>query len=92
MAWSQPIQPTNEPFKPRGTNDGTGSEPNSGTSDVVPSIKEPAKPEIQSVSAKQIRVAYNKPWLSTEADVDGYVEEYKKVLLATIKAGKHIQL
>ncbi|NIZ05478.1 BREX system P-loop protein BrxC [Pseudoalteromonas sp. HF66] len=92
MAWSQPIQPTNEPSEPSGTDDGTGSEPNSGTSDVVPGVKEPAKPEIQSVSAKQIRVAYNKPWLSTEDDVDGYVEEYKKALLAAIKAGKHIQL
>lgn len=92
MAWSQPIQPTNEPSKPSGSNDGTGSEPNGGSSDVVPGVKEPAKPEIQSVSAKQIRVAYNKPWLSTEDDVDGYVEEYKKALLAAIKAGKHIQL
>ncbi|WP_462164398.1 BREX system P-loop protein BrxC [Pseudoalteromonas xiamenensis] len=92
MAWSQPIQPTNEPSKPSGTNDGTGSEPNGGSSDVVPGVKEPAKPEIHSVSAKQIRVAYNKPWLSTEDDVEGYVEEYKKALLAAIKAGKHIQL
>ena len=92
MAWSQPIPPRNEPSKPSETNDGTGSEPNDGTSDVVPGIKEPEKPEIQSVSAKQIRVTYNKPWLSTVDDVDGYVEEYKKALLAAIKAGKHIQL
>lgn len=92
MAWSQPIAPTSEPSKPSGTNDETGNEPNGGCSDVVPGVKEAAKPEIQSVSAKQIRVAYNKPWLSTEDDVDGYVEEYKKALLAAIKAGKHIQL
>ncbi|QBG37247.1 BREX system P-loop protein BrxC [Litorilituus sediminis] len=92
MAWSQPIPPTSEPSKPNGNNDATGSEPNGGASDVVPGVKEPAKPEIQSVSAKQIRVEYNKPWLSTEDDVDGYVAEYKKALLAAIKSGKHIQI
>ncbi|WP_010607320.1 MULTISPECIES: BREX system P-loop protein BrxC [Pseudoalteromonas] len=92
MAWSQPIPPTSEPSKPNCNNDGAGSELNGGSSDVVTGVNEPAKPEIQSVSAKQIRVEYNKPWLSTEDDVDGYVAEYKKALLAAIKSGKHIQI
>lgn len=92
MTWSQPMPPASEPSKPSGTNDEAGSKINDGTSDDAPGIKEPTKPNIQSISAKQIRVAYNKPWLSSEDDVDGYVEEYKKALLAAIKAGKHIQL
>jgi hypothetical protein len=93
MTWSQPTpepvqvtlpaQPSPEPQP--GLFGGKTVEP-------TPTVQEPKKPEIKSVSAKQIRVDYAKPWLATESDVEGYIEEYKKALLAAIKEGKHIQL
>ena len=42
------------------------------------------------VNASQIKVAYPKPFLSEEADVDQYIEELKKTLLAEIRAGKKV--
>ncbi|QQM66443.1 BREX system P-loop protein BrxC [Pseudoalteromonas sp. LC2018020214] len=97
MTWSQPapkLDPVPEPTQ-------TSPEPQAGlfggkTVDPSPKVQEPTlsknKAEIKSVSAKQIRVDYPKPWLASESDVEGYLEEYKKVLLAAIKEGKHIQL
>lgn len=95
MTWSQPVpEPTHvpEPRQPAiepGLFGGNTIEP-------ALTVQEPTlpknKPDIKSVSAKQIRVDYAKPWLANESDVEGYVEEYKKALLAAIKEGKHIQL
>lgn len=47
-------------------------------------------PEI--VSARQIKVTYNKPWLATAVEVEEYISEYKKELLKIIEEGKQIQL
>jgi len=97
MTWSQPApelvqvpvqaQPSSEPQP-----DLFGG----NTVKPTPTVQEPTlltkKPEIKSISAKQIRVDYAKPWLASESDVEGYIEEYKKALLTAIKDGKHIQL
>lgn len=91
MAWSQPASPPPEPSNPDDNKEPDNAATGANTG-VAPSVKEPVKPEIQSVSAKQVRVSFTKPWLSSEDDVEAYVEEYKKALLAAIKAGKHIQL
>jgi hypothetical protein len=93
MTWSQPApepSPTPKPTQPSpepqpGIFGGNRVEP-------TPTVQEPTKPKVRSVSAKQIRVDYAKPWLASESDVEGYVEEYKKALLTAIKEGKHIQL
>jgi hypothetical protein len=53
-------------------------------------VSEPPVPE--SVSVRQVRVSYHKPWLSSEGDVDEYLDEYKKALLEAIAEGKRIQL
>ncbi len=84
---SEPVQPSPEP-EPDLFGDNTVA--------PTPKVQEPTlltkKPEIKSVSAKNIRVDYAKPWLASESDVEGYIEEYKKALLTAIKEGKHIQL
>ncbi|MFB0999948.1 MAG: BREX system P-loop protein BrxC, partial [Colwellia sp.] len=90
MTWSQPTpEPVQVPMP--------SPEPQPGLSggipiELTPTVQEPKQPEIKSVSAKHIRVEYAKPWLANESDVEGYLEEYKKALLAAIKEGKHIQL
>jgi hypothetical protein len=93
MAWSQPAPPSvTTPVTDNKTNNQPEDDLFGGKAKPTPSVNDPVKPEIQSISAKQIRVDYNKPWLSTENDVEGYIEEYKKALLSAIKQGKHIQL
>lgn len=93
MTWSQPDPEPSSASKPTQPS----PEPQAGifggnTVEATPTVQEPTKPEVRSVSAKQIRVDYAKPWLASESDVEGYVEEYKKALLTAIKEGKHIQL
>jgi hypothetical protein len=93
MTWSQPTpDPTPVPNKPQPSPKPQPGLFGGNTVEPVPKVQEPEKPEIKSISAKQIRVDYAKPWLASESDVECYVEEYKKALLAAIKEGKHIQL
>lgn len=54
---------------------------------IVESLQEP-KP----IKLKELKVQFSKPWLSSEADVDAYVEELRKTLFAALKSGKNIQL
>jgi hypothetical protein len=42
------------------------------------------------VHASEIKVAYPRPYLAGEADVDQYVDELRKTLLAEIAAGKKV--
>jgi hypothetical protein len=92
MAWSQPAPQPVTPVDDNKTNNQPENDLLGEKSQPTQSVNEPVKPEIKSISAKQIRVDYNKPWLSTVNDVESYVEEYKKALLSAIKEGKHIQL
>ena len=91
MAWSQPT-PDPIPVLNRPQPDHQTGSLGGNTVEPTPTIQGPKQPEIKSVSAKQIRVDYAKPWLASESDVEGYIEEYKKALLTAIKEGKHIQL
>ena len=50
-----------------------------------------APPQAPSyIKADQIKVSFDKPYLSDDADVDQYLEEMKKTLLAEIRAGKKV--
>jgi len=50
-----------------------------------------APPQAPSyIKADQIKVNFDKPYLSDDADVDQYLEEMKKTLLAEIRAGKKV--
>ena len=87
MAWNQPAP---EPVLPPTTpTENTGE----GESVSPPETVDPEpQAALETISVRQVRVNYHKPWLATEIDVDKYLEEYKKSLLAAIKEGKHIQL
>jgi protein tyrosine phosphatase len=50
---------------------------------------EPIKPPTY-INASQIKVAYPRPYLAEEADVEQYVNELRKTLLAEIAAGKKV--
>jgi hypothetical protein len=56
-------------------------------------VNDPPAPAPQApsyVNASQVRVTFAKPYLSDDADVDAYLEEFKKTLLAEIYAGKKV--
>ena len=55
-------------------------------------MNEPPAPPPQPtyVNASEIKVAFAKPYLTEEADVEQYVEEMKKTLLAQIRSGKKV--
>ena len=56
-------------------------------------IDEPALTPPQAptyIKVDQIKVNFDKPYLSGDADVDQYLEEMKKTLLAEIRAGKKV--
>jgi hypothetical protein len=58
-----------------------------------PGVSDPAVPAPQApsyIKADQIKVSFDKPYLSDDADVDQYLEEMKKTLLAEIRAGKKV--
>ena len=59
---------------------------NSGLNEgPAPAPKPPAY-----VNASDIKVAYPRPYLAEEADVDQYVNELRKTLMAEIAAGKKV--
>lgn len=89
MGWSQP---TPEPKHEEKPNVESKNQSVDGKTETSSGVQSTGKSRIKSVSAKQIKVEYAKPWLSTVSDVEGYVEEYKKALLQAINDGKNIQL
>ncbi|OZB38423.1 MAG: hypothetical protein B7X48_13260 [Acidiphilium sp. 34-60-192] len=42
------------------------------------------------INASEIKVAYPRPYLAEEADVDQYVNELRKTLMAEIQQGKKV--
>ncbi|MBK5941350.1 BREX system P-loop protein BrxC [Halochromatium roseum] len=52
-------------------------------------IKEPRR---EYVAAKQLRVPFDKPLLTTAQDIDQYLEQLRTVLLEQINAGKRVQI
>ena len=57
-------------------------------------IKEPTPTPTptQIISIKQLKVPYQKPWLSNEADIEEYLENLRVQLLREIASGKKVQL
>jgi hypothetical protein len=58
-----------------------------------PGMKDPPAPAPRPpsyVNASDIKVAYPRPYLAEEADVDQYVNELRKTLMAEIAAGKKV--
>ncbi len=51
-----------------------------------------ADPPVRIVSARNIRVAFDKPWLADAADVERYLESMREALMSQIRGGKRIQV
>lgn len=63
--------------------------PKPGTPGMGERPVQPIKPPTY-INASQIKVAYPRPYLAEEADVEQYVNELRKTLLAEIAAGKKV--
>jgi hypothetical protein len=63
-----------------------------GTKTGAGDDEEPKALKIEFVSAKSMNVSYAQSILATEADVEGYLEAYKRELIGVIKAGKRITI
>ena len=77
----RPVEPTS-PVKP--------GEPQGKDPVPVPPQTPPVKTVPKIVKASQIRVDFRAPYLADEADVDRYVEELKKSLIAEIRDGNKV--
>ena len=55
-----------------------------------PEPEERKKPA--TISAKNVRVDFHKPWLANESDVEEYLSKYREALLEEINQGKKVQL
>jgi hypothetical protein len=49
-------------------------------------------PAADYVSLKSLKVEYPKAWVTTEAEVEAYLAEVKKAMMAEIQNGKRVQL
>ncbi|NVK29385.1 MAG: BREX system P-loop protein BrxC [Gammaproteobacteria bacterium] len=52
----------------------------------------PPKPVVEIVGSRDLKPNYSKPLLESEADIDAYLDSYKKVLLDTVKQGKKVRV
>lgn len=90
MTWSRP-----EPAKPSHIQQPVSADDgdeeltaNPAGVDETAIIHEPP----QTIAVRNIKVDFHKPWLASDQDVEQYLKEYKKSLLAMINEGKNIQL
>lgn len=52
----------------------------------------PPSPEPQLVPARAIKISYAKPWLTTEAELDDYLNKQREAWLREILAGNRVQI
>jgi hypothetical protein len=85
MAWSQPEE-KNDPLEY--TDDDS---PELGEPPIKPDVGEDRKTPV-TISVRNIRVDFHKPWLADETDVEQFLAKYREALLDEIKQGKKVQL
>ncbi|MGK0417668.1 MAG: hypothetical protein ACJAST_002772 [Halopseudomonas sp.] len=66
--------------------------PHAGNGDTPPTSTPPQIAEPQIVPARTIAVAYGKPWLASEADLDDYLRQQREAWLKEIQAGNRVQI
>ena len=94
IEWNQPdqenqVEPTeNGQLQLPNDDQASGKNENDGKSEL--GGKRQQRPE--TISAKNIKVNFRKPWLADEADIDEYLAQYRDALLDEIKQGKTVQL
>jgi hypothetical protein len=94
MAWNQP-EPKNNGGSQTKIEDKLGESAQivgdpAGVAERRPVPEDRRKPA--TISAKNIRVNFHKPWLADELDVDEYLAKYRDALLEEIRTGKKVQL
>ena len=83
VAWSEPTSAVEPPV---------GHPYNGAGGEVDQPAVAPTPPRAATISARDISVSFEKPWLSDEADVDAYVERYKDALIDAVKNGKKVRV
>ena len=82
---------TTPPPQPAGDAVGANSEQQGAPGHERPAAP-PPPPPTQYVAATGLRVAYAKPFLADEQDVDAYLDTLRETLIAEIRAGKRITI
>ena len=59
---------------------------------IAPPADEPAPTVARVVPARSIRVAFARPWLASEADLDDYLAQQRAAWLQEIRAGNRVQI
>lgn len=80
-------EPKAQPTPGPGSDDSAGGAAKPSDANL---IAEP--PDPQMVSARNIKVTLDKPWLEKEQDLDEYLARYRKALLSAINEGKRVQV
>jgi len=74
----------------------TAPKPASNSKSTDLTVNDPEKqitePRPEYVSSRNINIAFDKPWLANEADIERYLEAMRKALLEEIRNGKRIQI
>lgn len=66
--------------------------PSAGNGNTPPTSTSPQIAEPQIVPARTIAVAYSKPWLASESELDDYLQKQREAWLREIQAGNRIQI
>ena len=82
---------TTPPPQPAGDAVGASSEQEGVLGDER-AVAPPLPPATQYVAATGLRVAYAKPFLADEQDVDAYLDTLRETLISEIRAGKRITI
>lgn len=86
-AWTTPPKPVETTG-----NDYDGNHNDQGSDPDMVRDTPPAAPEIKIVPRNQIKVAFDKPMLTDENDVDRYLESMRAALIDEIKKGTRVQV
>tara|TARA_R110001599_G_scaffold323498_1_gene535028 strand:- start:40933 stop:44505 length:3573 start_codon:yes stop_codon:yes gene_type:complete len=94
MAWNQPEEEKKDESSVQIEGESGQPAEKTESSDVKteqkPEPEERQKPA--TISAKNIRVDFHKPWLANASDVEDYLAKYREALLEEIIQGKKVQL
>ncbi len=86
--WGRPAQPAPAPAAQPAAGASAAGEPKA-TATVAPKT---ATPEPKVVPARTIRVDYAKAWLTSEAELDDYLNKQREAWLKEIQAGNRVQI
>lgn len=86
--WGKPAQPAHTPAPQPAAGAPSAGEPQA----AVTLIPRPATPEPKVVPARTIRVDYTKAWLTSEAELDEYLNKQREAWLKEIQAGNRVQI